>query len=270
MKKAPQLVFLALAISVAHAFTSLAAGDTGEKVPVRELRFMSYNVHHCEGADKRVDVPRVAEVINRERPDFVGLNEIDQCARRSRKIDQPAELGRLTGLHATFAQAIPLQGGGYGNVVLSREKPLSVLRVPLPGREPRVLVLCEFAGFWFGTSHFALEATNRIATVEIIRGVVSEKAAGKPVFITGDWNCRPDSAPIASLREFMTILSAERSRTFHGFKKHPEGSECCIDYIAVDRAASARVKVKETHVVSDTLTSDHNPVVVTLSLAPSK
>ena len=231
---------------------------------------MSYNVHHCAGADKRVDVPRVAEVINRERPDFVGLNEIDQCARRSHKIDQPAELGRLTGLHATFAQAIPLQGGGYGNVVLSREKPLSVLRVPLPGREPRILVLCEFADFWFGTSHFALEATNRAATVEIIRGVVSEKAAAKPVFITGDWNCQPDSAPIASLREFMTILSTEKCRTFHGFRKHPEGSLSCIDYIAVDRTASARVTVKETHVTPDEMTSDHNPVVVTLSLAPSK
>ena len=53
-------------------------------------------------------------------------------------------------------------------------------------------------------------------------------------------------------------------------KEHAPDSECCIDYIAVDRGASARVKVKETHVISDTLTSDHNPVVVTLALAPSK
>ena len=246
------------------------ASGAGTNPPVREIRLMTYNVHHCAGADKRVDIPRVAEVITRERPDFVGLNEIDRCARRSNKVDQPEELGRLTGLHATFAQAIPLQGGGYGNVVLSRKKPLSVLRVPLPGKEPRVLLLCEFADFWFGTSHFALEATNRAATVEIIRGVVSEKAAAKPVFLTGDWNCRPDSAPITALREYMAILSNEKCRTYHGFKEHVPDFECCIDYIAVDRRASARVKVKETHVISDTLTSDHNPVVVTLDLAPSK
>ena len=76
------------------------------------LRMVSYNVHHCAGADRRVDVPRVAEAISREKPDFVGLNEVDRCALRSHRIDMPEELGRLTGLHATFAQAIPLQGGG--------------------------------------------------------------------------------------------------------------------------------------------------------------
>ena len=231
------------------------------------LRMVSYNIHHCAGADKRVDVPRVAEAISREKPDFVGLNEVDRCALRSNGIDMPEELGRLTGLHATFAQAIPLQGGGYGNAVLSREKPLSVLRVPLPGREPRVLLLCEFADFWFGTAHFALQETNRLQTVEIIRRVVSEKAATKPVFVTGDWNCTPDSSPIAALRAFMTMISNQKSRTFHGFKKLASGSESCIDYIAVDRSSAARVKVQETHVTPNVLASDHNPVVVTIDLA---
>ena len=263
----PWLACLVAAGVCSAAFAADTAVPGAETKPrVRELRLMSYNVHHCAGADKRVDLPRVADVINRERPDFVGLNEIDRCARRSHQVDQPAELGRLTGLHATFAQAIPLQGGGYGNVVLSREKPLSVLRVPLPGREPRVLLLCEFADCWFGTSHFSLQETNRLQTVEIIRRVVSEKAAVKPVFVTGDWNCRPDSGSIASLRTYMSILSNEKCRTFHGFRKHAPGSECCIDYIAVDRGASARVKVKEAHVTPDELTSDHNPVVVTLEM----
>lgn len=230
----------------------------------REMRLMSYNIRHCAGADNQVDVPRVAEVIKREKPDFVGLNEVDRCATRSHGIDMPEELGRLTGLHATFAQAIPLQGGGYGNAVLSREKPLSVLRVPLPGREPRVLLLCEFKDFWFGTSHFALQATNQLTTAKIIRRVVKEKAAAKPVFITGDWNCPPDSAPIKSLREYMKVISSEKCRTFHGFKKHAPDSGYCIDYIAVDQGAAARVKVKEAHVTSNVVASDHNPVVVTI------
>ena len=230
------------------------------------LRMVSYNVHHCAGADRRVDVPRVAEAISREKPDFVGLNEVDRCALRSHRIDMPEELGRLTGLHATFAQAIPLQGGGYGNAVLSREKPLSVLRVPLPGGEPRVLLLCEFTNFWFGTSHFALQETNRLQTVEIIRRVVKEKTAEKPVFITGDWNCTPDSAPIKSLREYMKIISSENVRTFHGCRKHASDSEGCIDYIAVDKASASCVKVKEAHVTSNIVASDHNPVIVTVDM----
>ena len=204
---------------------TLVAAGLSDASALSEVRFMSYNIRHCAGADRRVDVPRVAEVISREKPDFVGLNEVDRCATRSQDIDMPKELGRLTGFHATFAQAIPLQGGGYGNAVLSREKPLSVLRVPLPGGEPRVLLLCEFTNFWFGTSHFALQETNRLQTVEIIRRVVKEKSASKPVFITGDWNCTPDSAPIKSLRAYMKIISNEKSRTFHGCKKYAPDSE---------------------------------------------
>lgn len=235
-----------------------------------EMRLMSYNIRHCAGADGLVDVSRVADVIKREKPDFVGLNEVDRCAERSLCIDMPEELGRLTGLYATFAQAIPLQGGGYGNAVLSREKPLSVLRVPLPGQEPRVLLLCEFADFWFGTAHFALQETNRLQTVEIIRRVVSERAAAKPVFLTGDWNCVPESASLTAIRGFMKILSNEKCRTFHGFKKYVKQTDYCIDYIAVDRGAAARVEVKETHVTPNVIASDHNPVVVNLFLAPLK
>ena len=141
-----------------------------------------------------------------------------------------------------------------------------MLRIPLPGREPRVLLLCEFTNFWFGTSHFALQGTNQQKTVEIIRRVVEEKAASKPVFITGDWNCTPDSAPIKSLRAYMNIISNEKSRTFHGCRKHAPDSAYCIDYIAVDRDAAARVKVKEAHVTSNIVASDHNPVVVTIDL----
>ena len=40
-----------------------------------ESRLMSYNVHRCVGADKRLDLQLVADAIMREKPDFVGLNE---------------------------------------------------------------------------------------------------------------------------------------------------------------------------------------------------
>ena len=229
------------------------------------LRMVSYNVHHCAGADRRVDVPRVAEAISREKPDFVGLNEVDRCALRSHRIDMPEELGRLRVHHSRILRFTGRDLPRI-NAVLSREKPLSVLRVPLPGREPRVLLLCEFADFWFGTAHFALQETNRLQTVEIIRRVVSEKAAAKPVFVTGDWNCTPESSPIASLRAFMAVISTEKGRTFHGFREHAPDSAGCIDYIAVDRGAAARVKVKESHVTPNLIASDHNPVVVTVDL----
>ena len=53
----------------------------------RTLRVMSYNVHVGIGMDKRLDLRRVAEVIRRERPDLVGLQEIDRGTERTGRVD---------------------------------------------------------------------------------------------------------------------------------------------------------------------------------------
>jgi len=242
------------------------------------MKLMSYNVMHCAGADNKVDIARTAEVIKRENPRFVGVQELDFMAKhRSGGVDQPAELGRLTGMYATFAQAIPYQGGGYGVAVLSREKPISVFKTALPGREePRVLLLCEFRDCWFGTTHLSLQEADRLASVEIIRKAVAERAVAKPVYLTGDWNARPNSKPLTAMRSFMTILSDMKGRTFHGFKWSvgPDGKpgvapagELCIDYIAVDSFSAKKLVVRDSHVVPDIATSDHSPVVATVGAA---
>ena len=140
-------------------------------------------------------------------------------------------------------------------------------KTPLPGREPRVLLLCEFEDCWFGTTHLALQGTNRLAAVEIIRKAVAERAATKPVYLTGDWNDTPPSKPLVAMRSFMTILSDTKSRTYHGFKPHNPAKAYCIDYIAVDSIAAKRITVRESHVVPDETTSDHSPIVATISVA---
>ena len=266
----------ALKMATAALCVCLAVGcSTGQPVrrgcgtaALADMKLMSYNVLHCAGIDKKIDIARTAEVIKRENPRFVGLQELDfKTARRSGGVDQPAELGRLTCMHATFAQAIPFQGGGYGVAVLSREKPISVFKAPLPGREPRVLLLCEFEDCWFGTTHLSLQETNRLASVGIIRKAVEERAATKPVYLTGDWNATPQSDFLAAMRSFMTILSDTAGRTYHGFKKHDPAKPFCIDYIAADSVSAKKLAVRDSHVVPDVTISDHSPVVATVSLA---
>ena len=260
---------LAVTLSVAFALGAFAldgnitpwSGETATNI----LRLVSYNVHHCAGADKKLDFQRVADVIMREKPDFVGLNEVDCCTKRSGNVDEAKELGRITGLDATFAKAIPLQGGSYGNAVLSCDEPLSVERIPLPGKEPRVLLLCEFKDFWFGTAHLDF-GSHQLPSVEIIRGIVGEKSKAKPVFLAGDWNATPKSKTLAAMKDFMTVVSKENCRTYHGFKNHTAKDEYCIDYISVDSVHAAKLKVNEAHVTSDIVTSDHNPIVVSVAL----
>lgn len=253
--------------TIALTALALAAGcRCGESCSRSEIRLMSYNVHHCEGADGKIDYGRIADNILRERPDFAGLQELDRMAERSGKMDQPAELGRLTGMHATYAKAIPLQGGSYGVALLSREKPLSVVRVPLPGKEPRVLLLCEFEDCWAGTTHLSLQSENRLKSAKIIRDVLNSKTSGKPVFLTGDWNAKPGSDELSEFRGYLRILSPEKSITYHGFKKPAPGSEYCIDYIAVDSCSASRFSVRDASVGDDMISSDHNPVVVSVEV----
>ena len=256
---------LPLCLSAA-AMAAVAVAD----VP-HDLRLMSYNVQHCAGAASNVDVrvaqtydiTPIADAILRERPDYVGLNEVHCKTWRTGNVDYPAEFARRTGLHATFGQAIPYQGGGYGVAVLSREKPLSVEKIPLPGREKRLLLLCEFPDFWFGTMHLDFGA-YQLQAVEVVRLAVAEKAASKPVFLTGDWNNVPKSNTLAALREFMTVISKEDCCTFHGRKDYPAEKEYCIDYIAVDSAHAPACKVKEAYVTKNIIASDHNPLTVSL------
>lgn len=237
-----------------------------------EMKLMSFNVLHCAGMDKKLDIDRTAARIRAENPDFACLQEIDWRTARVNGIDEPAELARLTGLHATFAKAIFYAGGQYGVMMLSRQRPVSVRQIPLPGKEPRVLLLCEFSDCWVGTMHLSVSGEQeRLDSIAIIRREVADAARTKPVFLTGDWNSMPESKVLKGIGEFMAVLSDTACQTFHGHPVNgPDGqpldmSRFCIDYIAVDSAHVSGFRVTDAHVVEDRVTSDHAPIVVTVS-----
>ena len=227
------------------------------------FRIMSYNIRHGESMERVTDARAAGRVMAAEAPRFVGVQEVDMGTRRVNGADTCRILEQVTGLHATFAKAIDFDGGEYGNAVLSREVPLDVKRIPLPGAEPRVLLLCEFDDCWFGTMHLAVDSEEaRMKSIEIIRKAVAD-CAGKPVFLSGDWNARPSSPVLRGLKEFLSVLSPEDEATFHGGRP-TSGARFCIDYIAVDSAHLGKYAVRERRVIPDARTSDHHPVVVTV------
>ena len=234
------------------------------------VKIMSFNVCHCEGMDGKIDIARTAARIRAEDPDFACLQEIDWRTARVSGVDEPAELARLTGLHDTFAKAIFFKGGQYGVMILSREKPLSVVQIPLPGAEARVLLVCEFKDMVVATSHLSVGAeAERKASIPLVRNAFAKYK--KPVFFTGDWNARADSPVLADLREFIDVKSDVACQTFHGRTINgPDGqpldmSKFCIDYIACDKLHAPDFEVVDAHVVDDRITSDHAPIVATFS-----
>ena len=84
---------------------------------------MSYNIRIGIGMDQQTNLKRIAEVINKIQPDYVGLQEVDSVCERSGWINQYAELARLTGMYPIFAPATERSKGLYGIAALSRKKP---------------------------------------------------------------------------------------------------------------------------------------------------
>src|SRR6187431_1625195 len=77
----------------------------------KTLRIMTYNIHVGVGMDKKLDLKRIADVINRENPDLVGLQEVDRGVKRTEEKDEIAELAKLTRMDFSFAHNLDYQGG---------------------------------------------------------------------------------------------------------------------------------------------------------------
>src|ERR1044071_9724032 len=61
----------------------------------KTLRIMTYNIHVGVGMDKKLDLQRIADVINKEKPDLVGLQEVDRGVKRTEGKDEIAELAAM-------------------------------------------------------------------------------------------------------------------------------------------------------------------------------
>jgi endonuclease/exonuclease/phosphatase family metal-dependent hydrolase len=82
---------------------------------------MSYNIHRAIGVDRRFRLERVAGVIEQHSPDVVLLQEVDEGAPRSGRLDLAMELARrLEYAHRAVGHNVSLRKGRYGNATLSR------------------------------------------------------------------------------------------------------------------------------------------------------
>src|SRR5687767_10650352 len=119
-----------MVVAVAALFIGCATRQTAD-APKR-LRVLCYNIHHGEGLDGKLDLERIAKLITETGADLVALQEVDRGAQRTKGLDIPAELGRLTGLTPVFRKNHDLKPGEYGNAILSRWPVMDVKNTWLP------------------------------------------------------------------------------------------------------------------------------------------
>lgn len=241
------------------------ADDQGEALRVRVL---TYNIHHGEGVDGKLDLQRIAKVITAVEPDLVAVQEVDQKVERTGKVDQPAKLAELTSLNGAFGGNFKFQGGDYGNLVLSRwpiDKQRNHKLPSLRDGEPRGVLEVEVAlpgdagSLCLLATHLdhRQDEAERIASAKVLNELKTPSLA----LLAGDLNDVPDSRTLETLRRHWTVSNEKPLPTIPVGKPDRQ-----IDYVLFK--PGARWRVVETRVLEEAVASDHRALLAILEIIP--
>ena len=235
----------------------------------QRLRVLSYNIHHGEGVDGKLDLPRIAAVIRSVSPDFAALQEVDIGTRRTGGVDQSIELARLTGMHVLFGRTIWHEGGRYGNALLSRIPAAGFVNHAFPNmpkREPRAAIDTAFEltdsgeALRFLATHLDITRPDRLTAAARLNEIAASYPASTPMILAGDLNDTPDSPVLELLRKQWTPASLGHVLLTIPVKEPARQ----IDYILF-RPAS-RWRVIEVRVLEEFVASDHRAIFAVLEL----
>ena len=225
------------------------------------LKLMSYNIKNANGMDDVCNFQRIANVINNASPDVVAIQEVDSMTNRSGQKYVLGEIAERTQMHGYFAPAIDYDGGKYGIGLLTKQLPLRLQTLPLPGREEaRTLILAEFTDYIYCCTHMSLTEEDRMKSLELVKAFTSSST--KPLFLAGDMNAEPESGFIKELQKDFQILSNPKQHTFPA----PDPKET-IDYIAMLKQNAKGFAVISAKVINEPMASDHRPILVELRTA---
>jgi endonuclease/exonuclease/phosphatase family metal-dependent hydrolase len=231
---------------------------------------MTYNIHHGEGMDGRIDLPRIAEIIRKLNPDVVALQEVDDKTQRSGGIAQAEVLGELTSMHAAFGKALPFQGGGYGLGLLSREPFQDLVTYHLPSsadRENRAALAAVIQPsplhppLTFVTTHLdhTRDDTDRRQQVLRLNEIFAQPDSPQTILM-GDLNATPESAALGPIwAQWLDAAGVDGAPTIP-----VDNPTRRIDYILL--RPGGRWRSLNCWVLDERMASDHLPVIADIEV----
>ena len=254
-------------MNLKHLFLTAAIWTAGPgTTSAAPLRVMVWNIHHGRGGDGKVDLQRIAEVIRRQSPDVVMLQEVDRNMPRSGKTDQASELARLLEMNSVFGKAVGFGEGEYGLAVLSRGRIVSGKVHPLPGEagEPRIgfTVTLDDDGkklVVVNTHLDHISAERRLRQAEAVAALGQER---EMAILGGDFNDGPGSATLDAITPTWTMIEkVEPKATAPADRPAVE-----IDHLFV---RGLRV-VENARVIDESRASDHRPIIAVFDTSATR
>ena len=240
------------------------------------LRLVSFNIHHGEGAGGDHSLEAQARLLRELEADIAFLQEVDSGTARSGRLDQAAFLAERSGLpFHVFGKNMDMDGGDYGNAILSRFELTWGAHYVIPAHEPYLPRLFERTGeYYLPEPRGLLRAETRIggASCTLLNGhfgfLKSELTEGvdavlallkrmdRPVLFGADMNTLDSNAPeLVRLSESMIDCAAAMNQQAVATYPSDDPVER-LDYLL----ARGTFSVVRFDVVP-TRTSDHRPVV---------
>jgi endonuclease/exonuclease/phosphatase family metal-dependent hydrolase len=221
----------------------------------------SYNIHKCAGLDRRVDLDRIADVLEEIDADLVGLQEVFR--------PQAVRLAERLGVHVAMGPTRERDGQPYGNAVLTRLTIRSsrIFDLSRPDREPRggIRLDLEMADglLHLFNVHFGLKIRERREQVRMLvrEHILPDELTGTRI-VVGDLN---EWFPGPVGRALRRELIGPRIR-----RTHPAPLPLFpLDRIYWDRTLSVdRFHVHRSRLAR--VASDHLPVVARLRLSAAR
>lgn len=238
---------------------------------------MTYNIFGARATSpaNAADLDAIAEVIKKQDPDFVALQEVDVYTNRTGKdVHQAKDLAEKLGMEWHFSRAIDRDGGEYGDALLSKHPIVEKLSfnlpcaASLPGEQRSVCCIkvnLDGKDFTVISTHLdhLSDDTNRILQANELRTIISN--IGGDIIMAGDLNAIPSSEVMSIIGSYMIFGSrAQGMYTFPSNK--PDRTIDYILYTPIESFAidSYKVVSREDQTVNGLDASDHRPVVATI------
>lgn len=265
------MIYLAAMLGSTALLAACSGSQPSSVKGARQVRVMTYNIHHANPPSKEetgeIDLDAIVNVIRKENPDLVALQEVDVDTKRSGRGNQAEVIAGKLGMKAFFGRAIDHQGGYYGVAILSRYPLMETSVTPLPedaapASEDRVLATAKVRlpggmVIRFGSTHLDVDSPgNREQQVKAINAIAAKE--NTPFIVAGDFNAMPESSAISELdKRFTRTCVSDCAPTIPVDKP-----DRAIDFIAY--STGAPFKVVSQQVIPERYASDHLPVVATL------
>ena len=258
-----------LRIALFIFFTIAVLWPVSPSVAKRTLRVMTYNIHVGVGMDKKLDLQRIADVINTARPDLVGLQEVDRGVKRTEGKDEIVELAAMTRMEYAFAPNLDYQGGKYGVAILSRlpikqtehrmfenkreAERRGMLRIEIEVDGKKLNFVTTHLDYQFEDGRL-FETEQMLKFLEVVKG---------PTIVVADLNDIPTGSAYKLMRTKFDDAWVTSGAKGEGFSYPADKPVKRIDHIFY--GTGQRIRARKSWVI-ETLASDHIPVMAELEI----